>query len=59
MRVIHVNLERNFLRDVGAIMVVSALAPSKVLVSLNIASNDIKPRGVNEIFGILQSNESL
>ena len=53
LRIIHVNLERNFLRDAGAIMIVSALAPSKVLISLNIASNDIKPRGINEIFEIL------
>lgn len=59
LRVIHINLERNHLRDAGAIKVVSALAPNKTLVSLNIASNEIKPRGINRIFEILQQNESI
>ena len=59
LRITHINLERNFLRDVGAIMIVQSLVDSQTLVYLNLASNEIKPRGVNQIFEMLVPNESL
>ena len=59
LRITHINLERNFLRDVGAIMIVQSLVDSQTLVYLNLASNEIKPSGVNQILEMLIPNESM
>ena len=47
MRITHLNLERNQLSDEGAIVIVQAFRTSKVLISLNLSSNEIKPKGIN------------
>ena len=59
LRVTHINLERNLLGDAGAIEIVKAISDSQVIIALNLSSNEIKPKGVNQIFNMLMSNESL
>ena len=59
IRITHINLERNLLGDAGAVAIVKAISDSQVIIALNLSSNEIKPKGVNQIFNILMQNESL
>jgi len=59
LRLTHVNLERNELRDKGSIAIAKALATSPCIIALNLASNEIKPAGVNKIFELFLPNQSL
>ena len=56
IRITHLNLQRNMLGDSGAIKIVEAFRKSQTLISLNLSSNEIKPRGINAIFENLMQN---
>lgn len=56
LRITHLHLERNLLRDAGALKIAQALVDSQCLVYLNLASNEIKPSGINQIIETLIPN---
>ena len=58
-RISHLNLSHNHLRDQGAILVIQAVKHSKVIIYLNLVSNDIGPNGMQCFFDELVHNESL
>ena len=45
-RITHLNLSHNHLGDQGAILVIQAVKHSKVIIYLNLVSNDIGPSGM-------------
>lgn len=59
LRVTHVNLSGNLLGGKGALIVVKALVQSPVLIALNLSSNEIKPKGINEILNQFMYNQNV
>ena len=53
------NLKRNLLGDAGVIIIVKAFKSSTCLISLDVSSNEVKPKGICKVFEHLIGNQSI
>ena len=59
IRIAHLNLARNNLRDSGSLLIASAVKQSYSIVSLNLMHNEISPVGMAQIFDELSYAKTL